>query len=161
MDYRVASDLWCIIFAKWYCDIGKESKPRAYLIFFFPSTNSLFKEEQADFATSCILLFKEDTIKLCDNRQVLFDNKTRNPKKKDDLSRELMSLVNLVFKKNDGQPYTNNFFKEFKPYTNGFFIEFKSLEGNFLVGDSMPEINELKEATPRSYYTRSSLVYLM
>lgn len=50
---------------------------------------------------------------MCDDRVVLFDNKTKDPKKKVDQLNNLLLLVNLVLEKN-GVPYTNEMFKELK-----------------------------------------------
>ncbi|KAI3966391.1 hypothetical protein MKW92_046920 [Papaver armeniacum] len=55
-----------------------------------------------------------DVIKLCGNRVVLFDNKTKDEKQRLEQVESLMSLVNLLIAHNNGQPYTNELFEEMK-----------------------------------------------
>ncbi|KAM6543697.1 hypothetical protein CsatB_008144 [Cannabis sativa] len=50
----------------------------------------------------------------CENRVLLFDNKTRDKIKKADQVEQLLSLVNNVVEKNGGRPYTNDLFSELK-----------------------------------------------
>uniref|UniRef100_M1A2K2 NTGP4 n=1 Tax=Solanum tuberosum TaxID=4113 RepID=M1A2K2_SOLTU len=63
--------------------------------------------------SDCPELLKE-TLAMCENRVVLFDNKTQNQIKRAEQLRELLFEVNLVVEENDGKPYTNNLFKKFK-----------------------------------------------
>ncbi|KAI3840422.1 hypothetical protein MKX03_037834 [Papaver bracteatum] len=56
----------------------------------------------------------QDVIKLCGNRVVLFDNKTKDEKQRLEQVESLMSLVNLLIAHNNGQPYTNELFEEMK-----------------------------------------------
>ncbi|XP_049410375.1 immune-associated nucleotide-binding protein 9-like [Solanum stenotomum] len=72
-----------------------------------------------------------ETIKLCDDRVVVFDNKTKDPKKKEDQLNKLLLLVTLVLDKNNGVPYTNELFKQLK-----------ALKGNSLIGDGVNQLNE-------------------
>ncbi|KAI3932657.1 hypothetical protein MKW98_012628 [Papaver atlanticum] len=53
-------------------------------------------------------------IKLCGNRVILFDNKTKEEKQRVEQVESLMSLVNLVIAHNNGLPYTNELFEEMK-----------------------------------------------
>jgi len=64
------------------------------------------------------VLSLQETLAMCENRVVLFDNKTQNQIKRAEQLRELLFEVNLVVEENDGKPYTNNLFKKFKvlPY---------------------------------------------
>nr|XP_009803372.1 PREDICTED: protein AIG1-like [Nicotiana sylvestris] len=82
----------------------------------------------------------KETLKLCDNRKVLFDNKTKDPTKKDDQLKELLSLVNLVLEKNDGVPYTNELFKELQ-----------AMKISSLIGDAENGKNESTEPIPKYY----------
>jgi GTP-binding protein EngB required for normal cell division len=50
----------------------------------------------------------------CENRRVLFDNKTTDKKKKDAQVKQLLSLVDRVVVKNGNKPYTNEIFIEMK-----------------------------------------------
>ncbi|KAM7464992.1 hypothetical protein LguiB_012554 [Lonicera macranthoides] len=51
---------------------------------------------------------------LCENRRVLFDNKTKDVKKKNKQVQELLSLVDAVLTKNGRKPYTHDIFVEMK-----------------------------------------------
>ncbi|KDO40707.1 hypothetical protein CISIN_1g0366592mg, partial [Citrus sinensis] len=61
-------------------------------------------------------------LQLCDNRCVLFDNKTKDEAKRTEQIWKLLSLVNSVAVQNDGQPYTDDIFVELKllflPFVN-------------------------------------------
>ncbi|KAK4719003.1 hypothetical protein R3W88_017341 [Solanum pinnatisectum] len=72
-----------------------------------------------------------ETIKLCDDRVVVFDNKTKDPKKKEDQLNKLLLLATLVLDKNNGVPYTNELFKQLK-----------ALKANSLIGDGVNQLNE-------------------
>ncbi|XP_024044348.1 immune-associated nucleotide-binding protein 9 [Citrus clementina] len=56
----------------------------------------------------------KEILQLCDNRWVLFDNKTKYEAKRTEQVQQLLSLVNTVNVKNGGQPYTNECFAELK-----------------------------------------------
>ncbi|KAH9781273.1 Immune-associated nucleotide-binding protein 9 [Citrus sinensis] len=56
----------------------------------------------------------KEILQLCDHRCMLFDNKTNYKVKRTEQVQQLLSLVNAVNVKNDGQPYTNEFFAELK-----------------------------------------------
>ncbi|KDO38890.1 hypothetical protein CISIN_1g040649mg, partial [Citrus sinensis] len=56
----------------------------------------------------------KEILQLCDNRWVLFDNKTKYEAKRTEQVQQLLSLVNAVNVKNGGQPYTNECFAELK-----------------------------------------------
>lgn len=51
---------------------------------------------------------------MCENRFVLFDNKTKDENKKSDQVKKLVSFVNTVSLNNAGKPYTNEMFNELK-----------------------------------------------
>lgn len=50
----------------------------------------------------------------CENRRVLFNNRTTDWTKKEGQVQELISLVNLVVEKSGGKPYTDELFVELK-----------------------------------------------
>uniref|UniRef100_A0A166FW06 AIG1-type G domain-containing protein n=1 Tax=Daucus carota subsp. sativus TaxID=79200 RepID=A0A166FW06_DAUCS len=50
----------------------------------------------------------------CEDRRVVFDNRTRDQNKKDEQLQELLSLVNLVVVKNGGKPFKDELFVEWK-----------------------------------------------
>ncbi|CAJ1958579.1 unnamed protein product [Sphenostylis stenocarpa] len=52
----------------------------------------------------------QDILVQCDNRKVLFDNKTKDEMKQQRQVEQLLSLVNVVISQNHGQPYTNEIF---------------------------------------------------
>ncbi|XP_014500569.1 immune-associated nucleotide-binding protein 9 [Vigna radiata var. radiata] len=52
----------------------------------------------------------KDILLQCDNRKVLFNNKTKDETKQLQQVQQLVDLVNMVTSKNNGQPYTNKTF---------------------------------------------------
>ncbi|KAK8469152.1 hypothetical protein PHAVU_005G006200 [Phaseolus vulgaris] len=52
----------------------------------------------------------KDILVQCENRKVLFDNKTKDETKQLEQVQQLLNLVNMVISKNNGQPYTNKIF---------------------------------------------------
>ncbi|KAH9725238.1 Immune-associated nucleotide-binding protein 9 [Citrus sinensis] len=56
----------------------------------------------------------KEILQLCDNRWVLFDNKTKDAPKRTEQVGKLFSLVNFVIVQNYGQPYTNEIFAKLK-----------------------------------------------
>ncbi|KAI3417432.1 AIG1-type G domain-containing protein, partial [Psidium guajava] len=56
----------------------------------------------------------KDILILCENRKVLFDNKTKDETKRIEQVQHLLSLVNMVMVQNDGKPYTDDLFVEMK-----------------------------------------------
>ncbi|KAK3231821.1 hypothetical protein Dsin_003702 [Dipteronia sinensis] len=89
---------------------------------------------------------RQNILNLCQNRRVLFDNKTNDKTKKAEQVRELLSVVNMVIAQNGGQPYTHDWFTELKRLRLSHQKEFESLEGK-----KKMEILELKENMERSY----------
>ncbi|KAL6547552.1 hypothetical protein OROHE_009257 [Orobanche hederae] len=55
-----------------------------------------------------------ETLRLCGNRYVLFDNSTDNEVKKAQQLKELLCLVDTVVDANDGVPYTNDLIVDFR-----------------------------------------------
>ena len=51
---------------------------------------------------------------MCENRFVLFDNKTKDENKKSEQVKKLVSFINMVSLKNAGKPYTSEMFNELK-----------------------------------------------
>ncbi|KAM3375198.1 hypothetical protein P3S68_013912 [Capsicum galapagoense] len=87
----------------------------------------------------------KEALKMCGNRQVLFDNKTNDPMKKAEQLRELLFHVNMVVQKNGGKPYTNDLFEEVKKMK----LHNDTVEVNSLLGDLKQEVTELKEQLQR------------
>ncbi|GAU37928.1 hypothetical protein TSUD_269430 [Trifolium subterraneum] len=53
-------------------------------------------------------------LSLCGNRYVLFDNKTKDEKKRQKQVQRLLFIVDIVISKNGGRPFTDKLFKEIK-----------------------------------------------
>ncbi|PON34724.1 AIG1-type guanine nucleotide-binding (G) domain containing protein, partial [Parasponia andersonii] len=56
----------------------------------------------------------KDILTQCDNRVVLFDNKTKDESKRVNQVQRLLSLVNKFLEQNGGHPYTDKIFAEVK-----------------------------------------------
>ncbi|KAF5732784.1 protein AIG1 [Tripterygium wilfordii] len=91
----------------------------------------------------------KEILALCNNRQVLFDNKTKDGQKKVEQLQQLLSLVNLVTSQAGGQPYTDSLFAELKKGARK--LRDQQEEVNSLSGYSKREILELKEQINASY----------
>ncbi|KAH9781254.1 Immune-associated nucleotide-binding protein 9 [Citrus sinensis] len=91
----------------------------------------------------------KEIIQLCDNRRVLFDNKTKDAAKRTEQVGKLLSLVNSVILQNGGQPYTDEIFAELKKGATK--LRDQQVEVNSLKGYSKREISELKEQMKKSY----------
>ncbi|XP_006441576.2 immune-associated nucleotide-binding protein 9 isoform X2 [Citrus clementina] len=90
----------------------------------------------------------KEILQLCDNRCVLFDNKTKDAAKRTEQVRKLLSLVNFVILQNGGQPYTNEIFAELKKEATK--LRDTQVEVDSLKGYSKREISELKEQMEKS-----------
>ncbi|KAL9432456.1 hypothetical protein AB3S75_027483 [Citrus x aurantiifolia] len=90
----------------------------------------------------------KEILKLCDNRCVLFDNKTKDAAKRTEQVRKLLSLVNFVIVQNGGQPYTNEIFAELKKGATK--LRDTQVEVDSLKRYSKREISELKEQMQKS-----------
>ncbi|KAJ6759635.1 hypothetical protein OIU79_024660 [Salix purpurea] len=92
----------------------------------------------------------KEVLNLCENRRVLFDNKTKDASKRAEQMNMLLSLVNRVIEQNAGQPYSDELFAEIQKGEMNFRDqqeEFNSLKGNI----SIKEISELKEQMKEQY----------
>uniref|UniRef100_A0A7N0TFT3 AIG1-type G domain-containing protein n=1 Tax=Kalanchoe fedtschenkoi TaxID=63787 RepID=A0A7N0TFT3_KALFE len=90
-----------------------------------------------------------EIIALCENRVVLFNNKTDNERKKASQFQQLSSLLNLVIARNDGKPYTDKLFAELK--MGAMKLRDQTVEVNALRGYSKREIDDLKEQMHKTY----------
>ncbi|KAJ0804570.1 putative AIG1-type guanine nucleotide-binding (G) domain-containing protein [Helianthus annuus] len=86
-----------------------------YMIVVFTGGDQLEDDDQTmeDFLCDSSEALKE-TLRLCRNRYVLFDNKTKDQTKRSNQVKELLLLVNMVSTMNGGKPYTNEIFTEMK-----------------------------------------------
>ncbi|XP_062101584.1 immune-associated nucleotide-binding protein 9 [Humulus lupulus] len=91
----------------------------------------------------------KDILSLCANRLVLFDNKTKDERKKAGQVQHLLSLVNNVIAQNGGQPYTDEIFTEVKQ--GAMKLRDQQEEVNSLKGYSKREISDLKEQMQLAY----------
>ncbi|WKA11485.1 hypothetical protein VitviT2T_028980 [Vitis vinifera] len=91
----------------------------------------------------------KQTLLLCQNRLVLFDNKTKDEAKKYEQVQKLLSLVNSVILQNGGQPYTDELFMELKKGAQK--LRDQTEEVDSLEGYSKREILVLKEQMHKSY----------
>ncbi|XP_071729318.1 immune-associated nucleotide-binding protein 1-like [Rutidosis leptorrhynchoides] len=88
-----------------------------YMIVVFTGGDELDADEQTleDFLLGCPKALKE-TLSLCENRVVLFDNKTKDQTKRADQLENLSSLVKMVSGKNGGMPYNDVAFTDFEEF---------------------------------------------
>ncbi|KAJ0085249.1 hypothetical protein Patl1_07556 [Pistacia atlantica] len=91
----------------------------------------------------------KDILALCENRRVLFDNKTKDETKRAKQVGKLLSLVNRVIVQNGGQPYTDEIFAEVKK--GAMKHHEQQVKVDSLKGYSKREITELKAEIERSY----------
>ncbi|XP_031249994.1 immune-associated nucleotide-binding protein 9-like [Pistacia vera] len=91
----------------------------------------------------------KNILALCENRRVLFDNKTKDETKRAKQVGELLSLVNRVIAQNGGQPYTDEIFAKVKK--GAMKHHEQQVEVDSLKGYSKREITELKAEIERSY----------
>lgn len=84
----------------------------------------------------------KEVLSLCENRCVLFDNKTKDKKKQYGQVQRLLFLVNMVISQNDGRPYTDELFTELKK--GAMKLQNQQKEFDSLKGYSKVEISEMK-----------------
>ncbi|XP_024024541.1 immune-associated nucleotide-binding protein 9 isoform X2 [Morus notabilis] len=92
----------------------------------------------------------KDIITLCENRLVLFDNKTKDESKKFYQVQQLLSLVNKVTAQNGGQPYTDEIFAEVKGAMR-LRDQQEEVDSLSLEKYTKREISEMKELMHKSY----------
>lgn len=88
-------------------------------------------------------------LSLCGNRCVLFDNKTKDEKKRSGQVQQLLSFVNLIVLQNGGQPYTDELFAELKKGAMKLHREQRKVDS--LEGYSEGQISELKKHMQQTY----------
>lgn len=126
------------------------NKINDYMIVVFTGGDELEDNEETleDFLKDCPVPLKE-TLGLCGDRCVLFDNKTKDQRKKAQQLHQLLSLVNMVLTKNNGKPYTDEIFSELKRGTQKLHEQTEEVQS--LQGYSKLEISELTEQMHKSY----------
>ncbi|WZZ60563.1 hypothetical protein YC2023_060670 [Brassica napus] len=90
------------------------SKISDYMIIVFTGGDDLDDNDETleDYLGQECPEFLKEILELCDNRMVLFDNKTTNKRKKAEQAQKLLSLVDSVARKNNGKPFTDELFHE-------------------------------------------------
>lgn len=88
-------------------------------------------------------------LSLCGNRCVLFDNKTKDEKKRSGQVQQLLSFVNMIVSQNGGQPYTDELFAELKKGAMKLHREQRKVDS--LEGYSEGQISELKKHMQQTY----------
>lgn len=88
-------------------------------------------------------------LSLCGNRCVLFDNKTKDEKKRSGQVQQLLSFVNMIVSQNGGQPYTDALFAELKKGAMKLHREQRKVDS--LEGYSEGQISELKKHMQQTY----------
>ncbi|KAL6522248.1 Immune-associated nucleotide-binding protein 9 [Orobanche minor] len=91
----------------------------------------------------------KETLRMCGNRCVLFNNKTKEEAKKFEQLKQLLSLVKAVVDKNGGKPYTDDLFLELKKGANK--LRNQTAEVNSMEGYSKQEIFDLTQQFHKSY----------
>ncbi|PWA40249.1 avirulence induced (AIG1) family protein [Artemisia annua] len=86
-----------------------------YMIVVFTGGDVLDNDDETleSFLNGCPETLKE-TLCLCENRRLLFDNRTKDQTKISNQVHKLVSYVNLISKKNGGKPYNSELFTELK-----------------------------------------------
>ncbi|XP_058765176.1 immune-associated nucleotide-binding protein 9-like [Vicia villosa] len=143
-----------------------------YMILVFTGGDDLEENEETlgnYIGHECPKSLKE-ILSLCENRCVLFDNKTKDEKKQLEQVQQLLSYVNMVVSKNDGQPYTNELFSKlkegamelhkherkaatFKGYSKEEMLEFKN-QREQAYNDQLNRITEMIESKLKEAITR-------
>ncbi|XP_058756936.1 immune-associated nucleotide-binding protein 9-like isoform X2 [Vicia villosa] len=127
------------------------SKIVDYMIVVFTGGDELEDNEETleeYLAHECPEPLKE-ILSLCGNRCVLFDNKTKDEKKRFSQVQQLLEFVNSVVSNNGGRPYTDELFTVLKK--GAMKLEIQQKEVDALEGYSDGQISELKKHMQQSY----------
>ncbi|CAN7046556.1 unnamed protein product [Brassica oleracea var. botrytis] len=127
------------------------SKISDYMIIVFTGGDDLEDNDETleDYLGQECPEFLKEILELCDNRMVLFDNKTTNKRKKAEQVQKLLSLVDSVARKNNGKPFTDELFHELQEEAIKLRDQKKEVES--LKGYSKSEISEFKKQIEISY----------
>uniref|UniRef100_A0A368UIP8 AIG1-type G domain-containing protein n=1 Tax=Glycine max TaxID=3847 RepID=A0A368UIP8_SOYBN len=91
----------------------------------------------------------KEILVLCENRCVLFDNKTKDEGKRFGQVQQLLSFVNMVLSRNGGRPYTDELFTQLKK--GAMELHNQQREVDSLKGYSKGEILEFKKQMQQTY----------
>ncbi|XP_047950131.1 immune-associated nucleotide-binding protein 9 [Salvia hispanica] len=127
------------------------SKISDYMVVVFTGGDDLEENEESldDYlGRDCPEPLRE-ILKMCGNRCVLFDNKTKEAAKKRDQLKQLLSLVDKVVERNGGRPYTDDVFLELKKGANK--LRDQTAIVNSLEGYTKQQISELTQQFHEAY----------
>ncbi|CAN8290107.1 unnamed protein product [Cochlearia groenlandica] len=127
------------------------SKITDYMIVVFTGGDDLEDNEETleDYLCQDCPEFLDEILEVCDNRVVLFDNKTSDKRKKAEQVQKLLSLVDSIARKNNGKPFTDELFHELQEEAIKLRDQKKEVESR--KGCSKNEISELKKQIEMSY----------
>ncbi|CAN6932455.1 unnamed protein product [Brassica oleracea] len=127
------------------------SKIADYMIIVFTGGDELEENEETleEYLAQACPEFLKEMLELCDNRMVLFDNKTKDKRKKAAQVQKLLSHVDSISRKNNGKPFTDELFHELQEEAMKLRDQKKEVES--LKGYSKDEISEFKKQIEISY----------
>ncbi|KAK7247201.1 hypothetical protein RIF29_42078 [Crotalaria pallida] len=122
-----------------------------YMIVVFTGGDSLEEDEETldDYLGRECPEPLQEILALCENRCVLFDNRTKDERKKFEQVQQLLSLVNTVISQNGGRPYADELFTELKEGAKKLDTQLR--EADSLRGYSKGEILEFKKTMQQTY----------
>ncbi|XP_076957787.1 immune-associated nucleotide-binding protein 9-like [Bidens hawaiensis] len=124
-----------------------------YMIVVFTGGDELEENGQTlkEFLEECPDSLKE-TLSSCGDRYVLFDNRTKDHRKKTKQIEELLSLVNMVLTNNNGKPYTDEYFSQMKRETRRLHEETEEVQS--LSGLTQQQLSEMLLNISKSHEER-------
>ncbi|PIA47213.1 hypothetical protein AQUCO_01400122v1 [Aquilegia coerulea] len=121
-----------------------------YMVVVFTGGDALEEDEETieDYLGSDCPEPLKDILRMCNNRMVLFDNKTKDERKKTEQFEQLLDLVNVVVAKNGGQPFSDELLAEMKEREMHFNDQNKKVE--LLEDYSQLEISQINETIKKA-----------
>ncbi|XP_047326465.1 immune-associated nucleotide-binding protein 9-like [Impatiens glandulifera] len=126
-----------------------------YMIVVFTGGDYLEEEEAESFDDYLVSQNSEslqEILRVCNNRKVLFDNRTKDQEKQTQQRKNLLAMVDQVMNSNGNRPYTNEIFQELQRANKDFRDQkeerMKLLE---LVENSNSELSQLMEKRHKEY----------
>ncbi|XP_047326467.1 immune-associated nucleotide-binding protein 9-like [Impatiens glandulifera] len=114
-----------------------------YMIVVFTGGDDLEEEEEESFDDYLVQQNSEslqEILRYCNNRKVLFDNRTKDKDKLTQQRKNLLTIVDQVMNSNGGQPYTNEMFQELQRADKELKEQIKALD---LVENSNSDSSQL------------------
>ncbi|XP_047326599.1 immune-associated nucleotide-binding protein 9-like [Impatiens glandulifera] len=128
-----------------------------YLIVVFTGGDDLDEDEEDNDVNFENYLGREcpeslqEILRLCKNRKVLFDNKTKDQDKQTLQKKNLFAMVEEVLNSNGGQPYTDEIFQEIKRTAKEYRDEMERIKLLDLEEESKSELTQLMEESRKTY----------